>query len=207
MPPERRRSRDPHASEGVGVVVPIRSFLFGKARLAGSMPDSERVELARHMATAVLDATEGARTAIVSSDDDVVVWARERHVTVLDDPGSLDGAADVGRRWAAGADLARVVLVHADLPLIRSLDPVLTPTALPSVTIVPCHRGDGTPVLALPSSVPFRFAYGPGSFRRHCDEARRLGLGLRVVEEPTLRFDVDVLEDLAELHMHTPRGS
>jgi len=54
-------------------------------------------------------------------------------------------------------------------------------------------------VLAVPTGVAFRFAYGPGSFRRHVAEARRLGLGVRVVRDPDLAFDVDVPEDLAAL--------
>ncbi len=45
----------------------------------------------------------------------------------------------------------------------------------------------------------FAFAYGPGSFRRHAAEARRLGLGLRVVRDPDLAFDVDVPADLAAI--------
>ncbi len=65
--------------------------------------------------------------------------------------------------------------------------------------MVPCHRDDGTNVLSLPADTAFRFSYGPGSFRRHAAEGRRLGLGVRVVRDPDLAFDVDVPEDLAAL--------
>ncbi len=64
---------------------------------------------------------------------------------------------------------------------------------------MPCHRDDGTPVLSVPTAAEFRFAYGPGSFRRHAAEARRLGLGLRVIRDRDLAFDVDVPDDLVEL--------
>ena len=50
-----------------------------------------------------------------------------------------------------------------------------------------------------PVDAPFRFAYGTGSFRRHAAEARRLGLGLRVVRDRDLAFDVDVPDDLLAL--------
>ena len=43
------------------------------------------------------------------------------------------------------------------------------------------------------------FAYGPGSFGRHCREAERLGLGPQVVDDSVLGTDVDVPEDLAAL--------
>jgi len=41
------------------------------------------------------------------------------------------------------------------------------------------------------------------AIRRHAEEARRLGLGLRVVRDPDLAFDVDLPEDLAELDAPT----
>jgi 2-phospho-L-lactate guanylyltransferase (CobY/MobA/RfbA family) len=47
----------------------------------------------------------------------------------------------------------------------------------------------------------FRFSYGPGSFRRHAAEARRLGLGWRVVRDPRLSRDVDRPEDLLGLDL------
>jgi 2-phospho-L-lactate guanylyltransferase len=73
--------------------------------------------------------------------------------------------------------------------------------ALAIVTIVPCHRDDGTPAISVPLPLPegFRFAYGPGSFRRHVAIARQAGLAVRVVRDPDLGFDVDVPEDLDAL--------
>jgi 2-phospho-L-lactate/phosphoenolpyruvate guanylyltransferase len=57
----------------------------------------------------------------------------------------------------------------------------------------------------VPVDVPFRFAYGPGSFRRHAAEARRLGLGFRVVRDADLAFDVDVPDDLDRLGLLSSR--
>ena len=65
--------------------------------------------------------------------------------------------------------------------------------------IVPDHHEDGTPVLAVPSSVDFEYAYGPGSCARHVAEAERRGLGVRVVHDHALGFDVDDAADLAAL--------
>jgi 2-phospho-L-lactate guanylyltransferase len=115
---------------------------------------------------------------------------------VVDDPGSLSASAAAGRAWARAGDFARVAVVHGDLPFITSLDAVLVGDPATSAAVVPCHRGDGTPVLVVPAGSPFEFAYGPGSFARHCEEARRHGLTLHVPDDPTLRFDVDVADDL-----------
>jgi 2-phospho-L-lactate guanylyltransferase len=51
-------------------------------------------------------------------------------------------------------------------------------------------------VASVPTSVDFRFSYGPGSFGRHQDEALRLGLPLHVVWAPLLGWDVDLPADL-----------
>lgn len=191
------------ASAGAGVVVPIRAFAGGKSRLAPYLPPAERERLLRAMADRVLASAGDLPVVVVSSAPEVVAWARGRGADVVADPGSLDAAASAGREHLRGSGLTRVLVVHADLPLVDRLDGLLsTPDGRPArerpvLVAVPCHREDGTPALSLPAPAAFGFAYGPGSFRRHVGEARRLGL--EVVErrdEPGLRQDVDSLDDL-----------
>jgi 2-phospho-L-lactate/phosphoenolpyruvate guanylyltransferase len=186
-----------------GVAIPIRAFALGKARLAGDLPLDEHAERARSWADAVANAAAGHPTVVVSSDVAVRDWATARGVAVLDDPGSLDGAADAGRAWARQEGLARIVIAHADLPRARSFTRVMRDASRSVVALVPCHRDDGTPVLSVPTDLEFRFAYGPGSFRRHAAEARRVGAGLRVVRDADLGFDVDVPADLTTLTVAT----
>jgi 2-phospho-L-lactate guanylyltransferase len=186
-----------------GVVLPIRSFLLGKARLASDLDDAARADLGRRLADRVADAAAPYPTVVVTSAPEVRAWAGERHCAVLDDPGSLDAAAQLGYERLGASGVDRVLIVHADLARARSLERLADDGARPVAALVPCHRDDGTNVLALPAGTGFRFAYGPGSFRRHAVEARRLGLGLRVVRDPDLAFDIDVPEDLAALDAPT----
>ncbi len=191
---------------GAGVVIPVRAFALGKARLAAQLDDATRVELARRLADRVAAASAELPTVVVSSASDVRDWARARGLDVLDDPGTLDDAAAAGREWIAGHGRARAVIAHADLPFARSLAPLARDGARPIVAVVPCHRDDGTTVLSVPVDAPFRFAYGPGSFRRHAAEARRLGLGFRVVRDAELAFDVDVPDDLDRIDLELRRS-
>jgi 2-phospho-L-lactate/phosphoenolpyruvate guanylyltransferase len=184
---------------GAGVVIPVRAFALGKARLAEELDDATRAELARRLADKVGAAAGELPTVVVSSALDVRDWARARGLDVVDDPGTLDAAADVGREWVGERGCARAVIAHADLPRARTLAPLARDGARPIVALVPCHRDDGTTVLSVPVDAPFRFAYGPGSFRHHAAEARRLGLGFRVVRDAELAFDVDVPDDLHQL--------
>jgi 2-phospho-L-lactate guanylyltransferase len=191
--------REVVTSREAGVVVPIRAFALGKARLAERLDPEERAGLARRFAGRVVAAAGGLPVVIVTSAPEVTAWAGDLAVPTIPDPGTLDAAAVAGRDFLAGRGCARVVIAHADLPFARSLAPVAGDGPEPVVAIVPCHRNDGTPVIALPVAAPFRFAYGPGSFRRHVDEAHRLGLQVRVVRDPDLSFDVDVPADLERL--------
>lgn len=195
----RNSGRGPRA----GVVLPIRSFLLGKARLASDLDDAARAELGRRLADRVADAAAPYPTVVVTSAPEVRAWAAERRCVVLEDPGSLDASARLGYERLGGSGIDRVVVAHADLARARSLERLADDGGRSIAAIVPCHRDDGTNVLSLPAGTGFRFSYGPGSFRRHADEARRLGLGLRVVRDPDLAFDVDVPEDLATLDAPT----
>jgi 2-phospho-L-lactate guanylyltransferase len=172
---------------------------MGKARLAAVLSENERESLARSMADCVVNAAGTRPVVIVSSAIEVVAWARGHGCDVVDDPGSLDAAAAAGRAWAEGRGLARYAVVHADLPLARSLDAVVSDGDAPVAVIVPDHRDDGTPVLSLPTSVAFTFAYGPDSAARHAEEARRRSLTVRIVRDDALGFDVDVAADLTAL--------
>jgi 2-phospho-L-lactate guanylyltransferase len=191
----------PHAARAAssGAVIPIRAFALGKARLAASLDGAERAARARRWAEQVVHAADPMPVVVVSSDPDVRAWAAELGVDGLDDPGTLDTAAAAGRDHLRARGCTRVVIAHADLPRAHDLTRLARDGSQPLVALVPCHRDDGTPVLSVPTAVDFRFAYGAGSFRRHAAEARRLGLGLRVVRDRDLAFDVDVPDDLLAL--------
>jgi len=184
-----------------GVIVPVRAFALGKARLAERLTATERADLARRFADRVVAAAGELPIVVVTSAPEVEEWAAELGVGTIADPGSLDAAADAGRAHLADRGCVRAVIAHADLPFARTLAPVAGDGDAPVVALVPCHRDDGTTVLSVPVAAPFRFAYGPGSFVRHVTEAGRLGLTVRVVRDPDLAFDVDVPADLDQLEV------
>jgi 2-phospho-L-lactate guanylyltransferase len=182
-----------------GVVVPLRSFALGKARLAHALDDDARRELSRTMAERVVVAAGSRPVVVVSSAPDVTAWADALALAHIPDPGTLDGAAAAGRAWVRARGLVRTVVMHADLPLATSLDGIADDGDAPIAVLVPDHHHDGNPVLAIPTTVGFSFGYGPGSCERHAAEARRLGLEVRIVEDRALGFDVDDEADLDAL--------
>jgi 2-phospho-L-lactate guanylyltransferase (CobY/MobA/RfbA family) len=67
------------------------------------------------------------------------------------------------------------------------------------VTLVSDRHGDGTNVIALPATSPFRTSYGPGSFLLHRRHLEEMGLDYRCIDDAELALDLDTAEDLAEL--------
>jgi 2-phospho-L-lactate guanylyltransferase len=181
----------------VAVLVPVKSFREAKLRLAPAVDATARVALARAMASHVVASAAPLAVAVVCDDAEVATWARELGALVVWEPErGLNRAVEAGVARVGAAGARRVVVAHADLPGARHLDRV---GGFLGVTLVPDHRDNGTNVACVPVDAGFTFSYGPGSFARHASEARRLGLGLRVVREPLLGRDVDVPDDLAAL--------
>jgi 2-phospho-L-lactate guanylyltransferase len=177
------------------VLVPVKGFGAAKRRLAGVLGPTERAELARRMAERVVAAAAPLPVHIVCDDDEVAEWAERAGTQVLWRPGhGLNGAIADGLASLAKLGLTHVVIAHADLPYAHDLASLVLPDV---ITLVPDRRDDGTNVVALPAALPFRFAYGPGSFRHHRTEAARHGLGVRVWRDPRLGLDVDLPDDLA----------
>jgi 2-phospho-L-lactate/phosphoenolpyruvate guanylyltransferase len=191
----------PGRAQHAGVVIPIRAFRSGKARLADALDEDQRAGLARAMAERVVAAAGVLPIVVVSSDGEVGSWVDAAGIERVDDPGrGLDAAVAAGFDHHRARGYRRVIVAHADLPLARPGALVQFAATGPDiVTIVPCHRDDGTPVLAIPTDVPFPFAYGPGSARRHAATARALGRAVHLVRDPELGYDVDVPADLAHL--------
>lgn len=183
-----------------GVVVPIRAFIDGGSRLSSKLDPAERARLLESMATRVVTAAAPLPVTVVSSAPEVVAWAEGLGAHVAPDPGSLDAASDAGRAHVRDLGFVRVIVVHADLPLVETLEPLAAPGADPVAVLVPDHHDDGTPVLSVPVAADFAFAYGEGSFTRHVAEARRAGLDVvELRDDLRLRHDVDVVDDLAAL--------
>jgi 2-phospho-L-lactate/phosphoenolpyruvate guanylyltransferase len=177
------------------VLVPVKAFTNAKARLAEVLGDAERERLARWTSARVLAAAGELPTYVACDDEQVAAWASEHGASILWHPGvGLNAAVNNSVAELRDAGVTDVVVAHGDLPRAHSLARLTEPS---TVTLVPDRRGDGTNIVALPTDMPFHFAYGPGSFQRHLGSAIAAGLSVRVRRDPLLALDIDTPSDLA----------
>ena len=176
------------------VLITVKSFHDAKGRLSETLNKSERSVLMRQMAETVIKSSGSLSVWVVCDDDEVASWAESKNVSVIKvgNPG-LNTAVEKGVSTLEEAGFSRVIIAHADLPNADNLQQC---SEFEGVTIVQDHKGDGTPVLVIPTGKGFRFSYGPDSFAAHTLEAQRLGLPYRQLFDPKLSFDVDEPEDL-----------
>jgi len=175
------------------VLIPIRSFDDSKSRLAEALDPTERRRLTMWMAARVVSAAGALPVRVVTDDHDVVEWAHEVGVGAMRvDRKGLNASVTAAVDHAARVGFERAIIAHADLPAAEDLSVV----DKPGVSIAPDTARDGSNVMCIPAASGFVFAYGPASFSRHCDEARRLDLPLTIVDDPSLAWDVDDPSDL-----------
>jgi len=177
------------------VVIPVKAFGRAKMRLSPVLGPGERAALAKRMAEHVIAAAGAIPVVVVCDDDEVADWAKNLGARALLEPGlGLNGAVSTayGQLGAEGWD--RLVVAHGDLPLATNLGWLAD---IDDIVLIPDRREEGTNVISLPTGCGFRFAYGAGSFARHCAEAHSTGLPWRVVHDADLGWDVDFPADMA----------
>ncbi|MGH2616362.1 MAG: 2-phospho-L-lactate guanylyltransferase [Thermomicrobiales bacterium] len=194
-------------NERIVAVIPIRSLRNGKTRLASALGPEAREALLRRAAARVVDAARDSgtieTTVIVSPDPETLSWAATLGLGVVglpqpeEHPG-LNGAIDAGRAWALDAGAAAMLSLFADLPLLTPEDVQTLSARSEALVLGSDRRGEGTNALLLRlagAGATFQFAFGEGSFARHLDEARRLGLYVAVHTTLGIGFDLDTPDD------------
>ena len=205
-----RGPRDELTGQTVAVV-PIRSLTDGKTRLAPNVDQAGHSRLIAQMLRGVVAAATGSgqieTVLVVSPDEHVLSLARDLSPRIAllrqpDDRPGLIPALTQARAVLADRGAATMLILFGDLPLITAAD-VRSLTARPEpVVLAPDRHGEGTNILMQRLDTGddperFTFRFGPGSFRRHRDEARRRGLAVGIVETPGTSLDVDTPDDLA----------
>lgn len=190
---------------GVWAIVPVKPLRRGKSRLASVLSEEERTlincMMLGHTLKTLSQLPEIEQVLVVSKDPAALAMARDHRARTVLEVGApslnpaLERATVVARIYSARG----VLVIPADLPVIQ---PETLRTFLgyfkdpPVVIIAPDRRGEGTNALFLSPLGLFNYAFGHGSFQRHCDNARKSHARLEVCELPELGLDLDLPEDL-----------
>jgi 2-phospho-L-lactate/phosphoenolpyruvate guanylyltransferase len=198
------------------VIVPVKTLRRGKSRLAGVLTEDERKLLIQSLLSQTIKTLttipEVSQTLVVSSDMAALAQARELGAKTVQEEGTpelnmaLRRATVVAKVYATDG----VLILPADLPLLSRQD-IRTILAHgfppPVVVVVPDRHQDGTNALFVNPAGLINYSYGPGSFHRHCDNAKEAGARLEICPLTSVALDLDVPEDLELLRQVDPAQS
>jgi len=193
-------------------IVPVKSLVQAKSRLAAVLSPAEREGLSREMLLRTLCLLQDVRglstVSVVSGDPAALEIAALHQVRPIKEvaPAGLNPALTQAAAVAVQAQADVLLIVPIDLPLARPADIesvlMLVQSPLPAVVLVPDGAGAGTNLMAMrpPTAIPF--SYGPDSFDRHRAASLARGIAFHTVHNPRLAWDVDTPADLASLPKH-----
>jgi 2-phospho-L-lactate guanylyltransferase len=200
----------------VWAIVPVKSLLESKRRLAHILSAEERADLIHrflmHTLTVLNESGVIDRMLVVSSDERVLATAQIQGAELLVETAvlGLNPAVTHATQFAADSGATAVLILPADLPFIEKEDVVIMVEACrnnPNVVICSDNKGYGTNALLISPPTPFVFHYGLGSFQKHLQEAHKNGLTVNIVQRPGLQFDLDTTADWQKYQLtvqHSP---
>jgi 2-phospho-L-lactate/phosphoenolpyruvate guanylyltransferase len=191
-------------------ILPVKSPQNAKQRLTGFLAVEQRETLARMLYRQTLSAlcqAEGIDQVVVAtSDAEIADHARRSGVMVFEEVEQVSHSvsADAACLRAMEMGASTVLLVPIDVPTVTPADfTQLAASARPGLIVVPSSDGTGTNALVRTPPDCIQSRFGPGSFRKHLDQALSKGLPADVLRLPGLMFDIDTPEDVAELLART----
>ncbi|HEV8719660.1 MAG TPA: 2-phospho-L-lactate guanylyltransferase [Candidatus Binatia bacterium] len=194
----------------VAALIPVKGFRNAKQRLSRILSSAARELLAETMFRDVLRQVRIARglvgTFVVTGDDQVAAMASALGAEVIreaEERGETS-AVDFARQELQSAGWEAVLIVPADMPLVRAADieqvlaRVLERATAPFALLVPSHDRLGTNALLLapPGVIKLRFGYDSFSF--HMGQVTAQGLPIRYMENEHMALDIDEPKDLEQ---------
>ena len=194
-------------------LLPVKARAHAKQRLAGYLDPAQREALARVMYEEVLEKLLRARgidrIVVVTNEEDAARHARRAGVRVFreHDQHSHSHSADRAARRAMELGARTVLLLPIDVPLVTTAEIESLAARAgggPGVVIVPSADGTGTNALVRTPPDVIESRFGKDSFHAHLNQARAKGIAAYVMRPPGIVFDVDTMEDVAELLARAP---
>lgn len=189
-------------------LIPVKDLPKAKARLAPVLDEAGRRELItafyRDILAAALDCPAVDSVGVVSLDTDALAIASEAGAEAMAVPGDLNESLDAAAKILVEQDVDRILVLHADLPLVSAA--AIETIARSGSDVALVSPGDGgTNALVCPAGA-FPFQYGPGSAQAHREAAWDADLEPELLDLPDLALDIDTPGDLERLQSAIESG-
>ena len=186
-------------------IVPVKSLRRGKSRLANVLTDEERSALNNDLLIRTLHCLQSIpaidQVLVISYDPEVLAKARELGTMTVQE-GKRTNLNNALRRATVAAkayNARKAIIIPADLPFINKEDIedfIAQQGTPPEIIISSDQRSDGTNALLTNPIGILEYNFGEWSFRKHIEQAEQKKINVKVKNEKSLTFDLDLPEDL-----------
>ena len=186
-------------------IVPVKSLRRGKSRLANVLTDEERSALNNDLLIRTLHCLQSIpaidQVLVISYDPEVLAKARELGTMTVQE-GKRTNLNNALRRPTVAPKpnkTRKATVFPADLPFINkedSEDFIAQQGTPPEIIISSDQRSDGTNALLTNPIGILEYNFGEWSFRKHIEQAEQKKINVKVKNEKSLTFDLDLPEDL-----------
>ncbi|MFP4005604.1 MAG: 2-phospho-L-lactate guanylyltransferase [Candidatus Hadarchaeia archaeon] len=187
------------------LIVPVKRLQMSKTSFSGVFSEDQRKKFTLVMLEDILNVVEQVEElepSVVTPDDEVAEFAKERGVMFKLEPNlGLNGALKIAISQSIEDGCDQVLILPVDVPLVRSrdLENILDLAEGDRCVVATPSEEKGTNALLLrpPDILDLRF--GGESFPDHISEARSRGINLEVYFSDCLKRDMDSPEDLLKV--------
>jgi len=186
-------------------IIPVKPLKRGKSRLSSILSVEERTNLNKRMLTNMLnclrDVTQVDNLIVISYDPSTLAIARDLGAkTVLESRiTNLNRALRKATAAAKAFNATQVLILPADLPLINKEDIIRFIKHRgepPEIIISSDYRQNGTNALLVNPIGVIDYDFGEWSFKKHIEQAERKKLRIDICDIESIKYDLDIPEDL-----------
>lgn len=190
------------------VIIPVKSFVLGKTRLAPILPEQLRITLIRSMFEKTIKIIKNLipteNVIIVSKDPFVLDYSIKRKLQVIVEKSNddiNDAIKEVLCQKSFDED-DQFLIIPIDLPLLNTYDLqklINTENLGKSIALVPDRHYLGSNLLLSNPINQFETHFGDNSFYNHYQEVLSTNSKIIIKELPYLGVDLDNVEDIKHL--------
>ncbi len=186
-------------------LIPVKSLLTAKSRLASSFTQHQReslvLDMFHHVLLVLLDTGLFEKVSVVSSDKRVLekayLWGAQAIAEEYPDHNQALHAAAL-KEMAEG--VTTLLTISADLPLLttQEIRCFFNQSLQNDVVLAPSRDGTGTNAIIVHPPLAVPYVFGPESLQSYVNAAKQKHLSYSKFHSIGLALDIDTIDDLNE---------
>jgi len=189
-------------------LIPVKSLITAKSRLAPSLSQHQRERLVmamlHHVLYVLLDSELFEQVSVVSSDDQVLeqayIWGAQ---AITEEQHGHNQALHAAALREKTEGVTTLLTISADLPLLttQEIRCFFEQSRQHEVVLAPSRDGTGTNAILVHPPLIVPYVFGPDSLQSYIEAARQRHLRYSTYQSIGLAFDIDTIDDLDEVEV------